>query len=204
MIGCIGDGYIPDFSKEFTEKYPELFNTDLPISEALYRTEIGRLVKILNFGLKDTTTNVINLIKFLTKAKNIHDITEENSSTEHLHKRYQELNKIYTNLLKEAETKISDSKLLFISYSSKVSMSAELANRLSFKYEDKLVIVANKRQDQVNFSIRGKNARKITLKAIEKIDGATGGGHKQACGASIPEDKLDEFKKNIETLLNQS
>ncbi len=205
MIGCVGDGYKPDFSKEFTEKYPELFNISLTPFQAHYTTEIGRAIKLLNFGLKDTTTNVVNLIKFLTKANSIYKILEENQENKQLYKRYNEINKVYERLIEKAtkENSQNKSKLFWFSYSGTTSMTSEISNELFFKNQNKLVVIVNRKPDRANISIRGNNAHKIVLKAIKNIQGATGGGHEKACGASVPPDKIQEFREKIETLLNQ-
>jgi len=203
MIGCIGDVYMPKFAKEFSEQYPDLFNSKLSAFDSLYMTEVGKIVKMLNFGLKDTTTNVLNLIRHLINIKNIQDITEENKFTKQLHYRFNHLNKIYEKLLTKAEKNASNSKLLFFSYSGEISLSSEISNELYFKHKKKLIAVAFRKQDRANISIRGENAKKITLKAIKNIEGAGGGGHEQACGVQVPIDKLNEFRENLEKELGK-
>ena len=202
MIGCIGDVYMPDFASKFCEKYPELFNSEISAFDSLFTTEVGKAVKMFNFVLKDTTTNVIKFLKFLMKANNLYDILEENSNTKGFHERYNQLKAVYDKIIKKAEANISDSKLLFFSYSGETSMSAEISNELFFKYKNKLVVVAFRKQDKANISIRGENARKFTLKAIDKIEGATGGGHETACGVQVPIERLDEFNAELEKLVN--
>ena len=80
-------------------------------------------------------------------------------------------------------------------------MSSEISNRLFYNHQDKLVIVAFKRPEKANISIRGKNALDITKKAIADIEGATGGGHVEATGAMVPIDYFEKFKENIYSLL---
>jgi len=205
MTGCIGDVFMPDFAEKFSEQNPELFNPKLTAFDSLYTTKIGKIVKLLNFGLKDTTTNVVNLMKFLFKAKSPYDILEENKYTKFLHYRYNQLNKIYQNLLEKAEASSEKNKeFIFFEYSGQMSMSSEIANELYFKNKNKIIIVAYKRQDKTNISIRGKNAKKITLEAIKGIKNATGGGHEQATGAQVPIDKFDEFKENLKKALQKA
>lgn len=201
MIGCIGDVYMPDFAKEFEESSPELFNSEKSAFESLMSTEIGKVARMLNFGLMDSTTNVVNLIKYLFKAKNIYDLLEENSQTKQLHKRYNQLNEFFKKQLEKAEKYFDEnSPLLFYSYSGNTSMSSELSNALYYSHKDKLIVVAFKRPEKVNVSIRGKNALEITLKTIEEIEGATGGGHSEATGAMIPIDDFEKFKEKIKEL----
>jgi len=200
LIGCISDVYMPDFAKQFAEEFPELFNASLSAFDSLYRTEIGKAAKILGFGLKDSTTNVVRLTKFLIKAKSVYDVLNDQIDKP-LHKKYNELNNHYQKLVSKAMSAISaDSNLIYFAYSGEFSISAEISNELYFRYPDKTIVAVFKKQDKANISIRGKSAKIITLAAIKNIEGATGGGHKEATGAQVPIDKLEEFKKNIEEL----
>jgi single-stranded DNA-specific DHH superfamily exonuclease len=205
MIGCVGDVFLPDFAIQFSEEYPDLFNPNQPAFDSLYTTQIGKAVKMLNFGLKDTTTNVVRLMKFLLKAKNIYDLFEENPKTRDFHKRYNQLNKAYQKILDKAEAQAEiTNKLFFFEYSGETSMSSEISNELRFKNGDKLVVVAYKKSEKTNLSIRGENAKKITLEAIKDIPNSSGGGHEKATGAQVPTEKLEEFKTNLLKALEKS
>jgi len=204
MIGCIGDVYMPDFAKDFEKESPELFNSNLEPFEALHATEVGKMVRMLNFALMDSITNVVRLMKYLFKAKNIYDILEENPQTRQTHKRYSQLNEFYNKQVEKAEERFDESSpILFFSYSGNTSMSAEISNRLYFNHKNKLIVVAFKRPEKVNISIRGKNALEITKQTIEGIDGATGGGHEEATGAMVPIDEFEKFKTKIIRLTSQ-
>ena len=198
MIGCINDVYMPEFAKEFAKEFPELFNANLSAFDALHKTEIGKIALMLNFGLMDSTTNVVNLIKYLFKARDSYDILEENKYNKNLHEKFSELRKFYNAQIEKAEERLDkNSQLLFFSYSGSTSMSSQIANKLCYLHKDKLIVVAYKRPEKVNISIRGKNALEITEKITEKINGSTGGGHKEATGAMVPIDQFDNFKKLV-------
>lgn len=201
MIGCIGDVYKPSFSGKFAKEFPELFDDSLPAFDALFSTEIGRVAKLLNFGLKDSITNVIQLIKYLGKANSIYDILEENKFTKPLHTRYKHLKKNYEKLIKKAESQATKSKLFIFNYSGDTSMSSELANGLYFKHREKFIAVIYKKVDRATISIRGKDAKRITLEAIKDIDGATGGGHDEACGAQVPLESIEKFEEKLKQLV---
>ncbi|MEA3248080.1 MAG: DHHA1 domain-containing protein [Nanoarchaeota archaeon] len=204
IIGCIGDVYMPDFAEKFSKENPELFNSQLSAFDALHSSEIGKMVRMLNFGLMDTTTNVVKLLKYLFKAKNAYDLLEENQYTKQLHKRNSQLNEFYNKQIDKAEANYDEkSSLLFFSYSGNTSMSSEIANRLYYNHKDKLIIVAFKRPEKINISIRGKNALKITYEAIKDIENATGGGHENATGAMVPIDEFEKFKENIKQLTKE-
>ncbi len=198
MIGCIGDVYMPDFAEKFAEENPELMNSEVSAFEALNSTDIGKIVRMLNFGLMDSITNVVNLAKYLFKATNAYDILEENQYTKQLHKRYTQLNEFFNKQVKKAECGIDkNSPLIFFTYSGNTSMSAEISNRLYYKHPDKLTVVAFKRPEKVNISIRGSNAAEVTKKAIADIEFATGGGHTVATGAMVLIDDFKKFKENV-------
>ncbi len=202
VIGCIGDVYMPDFAKDFEKISPELLNSKISAFDVLNSTEIGKMVRMLNFGLMDSITNVVKLIKYLFKAKNAYDILEENQYTKQFHKRYTQLNEFFNKQVEKAESQLdTTSPLIFFTYSGNTSMSSEISNRLFYNHQDKLVIVAFKRPEKANISIRGKNALDITKKAIADIEGATGGGHVEATGAMVPIDYFEKFKENIYSLL---
>lgn len=198
IIGCIGDAYMPDFAKDFENLFPELFNSKISALEALNTTEIGKMTRMLNFGLMDTTTNVVNLIKYLFTAKNAYDLLEENSKTKQLHTRYSELNAFLNKQVEKAEANLDKkSPIVFHSYSGDTSMSSRIADRLFFKHPKKLIFVAFKKSDKVNISFRGNNALKITLEAIKDFVGATGGGHEVATGAMVSTLDFEKFKERV-------
>jgi single-stranded DNA-specific DHH superfamily exonuclease len=203
MIGCIGDVYMPDFAKKFAEENPELLPKNASAFDALNSSEIGKIVRMLNFGLMDSITNVVNLVKYLFRANNAYDILEENQYTKQFHKRYSALNEFLNKQVEKAENNFDEnSPSIFFTYSGNTSMSSEIANNLYYKHPDKLIIVAFKRPEKANISIRGKNALEVTKKSIENIEGATGGGHVEATGAMVPIDDFEKFKHNIENITN--
>jgi oligoribonuclease NrnB/cAMP/cGMP phosphodiesterase (DHH superfamily) len=204
LIGNISDCYLPDFYNEFEKKYPELGKkTPHSAFELLYESEIGRIARILDFSLKDTTTNVVNMLKFLVNIKSPMDILEENSKTKQILKRYNEINGSYQKLMERAR-KESKKNLIYFQYGGNFSLSANLANQLIYEFPNKLVVVVYIKGDVANISIRGKgNIRKLTIDSISGIDGATGGGHENATGAKMSVSDLPKFKEKIERLSNE-
>jgi single-stranded DNA-specific DHH superfamily exonuclease len=194
IAGCISDNFIPDFAKEFAEKNSELFQCKREAFQCLYHTEIGKVAMILNSGLKDRPSNVSKMIKILIDAKNSSDILVENEKNKFLHEKYLEISSRIKKILEKIEIKKDK---IYLEYAGTTSLSSELANQLSFRNKEKKIFVIFKKQDVCNISVRGKNIRELLLKAIKNIPGATGGGHPDACGARIPAESLEIFKKNI-------
>jgi len=201
ITGCIGDNYMPEFAKEYAKENKEFLSTIKTPFDSMYKTQIGKITTMINFGLKDSTTNVLHMIRLFIKSNNPTDILDENAETRHLHQKYDQLIKHMGILLKKAED--IGKNLILLEYAGETSMSSELANKLQFDNPNKHVLVIYKKQDVGNVSVRGKKAKEYLMKSIENILGATGGGHPEACGARVPTEDLEEFKKNFEKLVNE-
>lgn len=204
IIGCIADGFLPYFYESFAKDYPELcYKSDKPF-DFLYKSRIGEMVRILGAGLKDTTSNVVAMIKFLLKAKNPYDILEENLKNKSFHKRFKEIESKYKIILEKALilAKKSD-KLIFFKYSGDLSISGELSNELYYRSPGKFVVVAYARGNKANLSLRGDNIREIFSQAIDGFENATGGGHRDAVGGQIQEKDLDEFNRRLESFIEK-
>ncbi|MBU0894137.1 MAG: hypothetical protein KKF48_01335 [Nanoarchaeota archaeon] len=199
VIGCISDAFLPDFYKDFQEKYPDLAVDAKKPFDVLYKSEIGRLGKIMGNGLKDKTTNVIAMLKFLMKVKNPYEALEETSQNYLMHKRFNEVEQKYQNILEKAK-KVAESseKILFFKYAGDLSMSGELSNELRYNFPDKIIVVAHIKPDKVNLSIRGKKIREKYLKIIKSIESARGGGHEDAVGGQMSFGDLEKFRKKFE------
>jgi len=198
IIGSISDSHMPIRAKKFEKEYPELLNSQLTGFEALHSTEIGKFALMFNFGLMNSITNVVKLMKYLMQIKSPYEILEENYQTKEFHANYAKLKGELNKLLdKVEEKKFESEKIIYFKYGGKTSMSSILANQIYFRNQGKLVIVAYERPEKLNLSIRGKGASKLTNKIVEKIEGATGGGHKEATGVMIPASQIEEFEKLI-------
>jgi len=196
VAGCIADKFVPEEYGEFGKTYLDLYLKSDDAFEIFFRSEIGKLSRILGMGLKDRTTLVNKMIRFLIKAKTPYEVLEESVATKSFYDRFNSVNKKLDALVEKARRN-ADENVLFFEYASDVSMSADIANRLSFEFPNKFVVVIKDKGDVVNMSLRGKGVKKIFLKAIESLDGAKGGGHKDAVGGQMPVSELWEFKKRF-------
>jgi len=200
VIGCISDFYVPDFYPEFEEKYPELSkkNVKTPFG-LLYGSEIGKIARVLDFSLKDKTSNVVRMLKFMTKAQGPMDVLEENFNTRQILKRYGEINSKYQKLMERARGEVGE-KIVYFQYGGDLSLSANLANNLIYEFPEKIVVVVYVKGNLANVSIRGRSVdvRDIMLKSIEGLESASGGGHEHAVGAKMNLEDLEVFKKRFE------
>lgn len=205
MAGCISDNFLPEFKDEFIKKYPDIWKKNIQSAfQVLYESEFGKLITMLDFSLKDRTSNVMNMINFLFVAKNPSDILVENEKNIRIFKRYEEVNKIYQGLLDNAKSIArSSSKLIVFKYSGSLSLSAGLSNELSYRFPGKVIVIVYLKDATATLSIRGReDVREITLKAISGIPNATGGGHKNATGAKMLNSDLGEFLEVFEEELD--
>lgn len=203
MLGCISDWFIPDFSNEISEEYPDLFpklSRDQQ-AKALYETELGKLVKMLNFALKDRTSNVIKMLKYLSTAKSPYDLLEKNSKNASIYQRFKQIDRKYEKLIEKAkEIGKVNKNLLFFQYGGDLSVSGELANEIFYNFQNMVIVVCYIKGSKVNVSVRGNtDVRTITAKALEGIE-ATFGGHEKACGANLSVEDLPKFRDNMAKL----
>jgi len=206
-MGCIADCYLPDFLDKFKKENPELLaGKSKTAFDVYYNTELGRIARILAFGLLDKTSNVVLMLKFLMKAQSISDLIQENASTKSFLSRFEFINEKYQKLLKKAEEQVREDKkgkLLFFSYGGDMSISQELSNELIYKYPKKVVVVIYSNGGKANISIRGAiDVRNLLSKSIADIEGATGGGHEHSCGGRISADSISKFRDNLVREMN--
>lgn len=203
VIGAISDRFVPDFYEEFKNKYPELSIDSKEAFDILYKSEIGKLTRMFGFGLKDKTSNVVSMQKFLAKVKNPHEIFEEGKENKTFHKTFNNNFRKYQKLLEKAiKVGKKSGKLLFFKYGGSFSTSSDLSNELTYLFPGKfIVVVYSMTALKSNISIRGEKAREILLKAIEGIEDARGGGHENAVGGQMRTKDLDKFREEIERLM---
>ncbi len=203
ICGCIGDNFLPDFIDEFAKKYRELWKQDIKTAfQALYETDIGKITRVLSFALKDRTSNVVRMLKFLLKVKSPREILIDEPKN-HILFRFNQVNKKYQKLIEKARNFVSGKKLIYFQHGGDLSLSADIANELSYRFPGKIIVVAYMKGTKANLSLRGKGVKRITLEAIKGLKDATGGGHEDATGAKINIGDLSKFKERIEELIEQ-
>lgn len=198
LCGCIADHYLPDFYEDFKKEFPELSNNSNDAFGVLYHSEIGKVARIMNCGLKDKTTNVIFMIKILMSSTSPYNVLEEGNKTNAMHKRFDFIEGKHRKFIEKAKQLAGNSKLLFFQYSGDMSISSDLANELFYLFPKKIILVVYVSGAKANISGRGKNVKKIVLNAIDGFENATGGGHDDAVGAMIATDDLEVFRKRVE------
>ena len=202
FLGCLADWYIPDFARDIVKKFPDLISEEQLklIGKTLYESKFGFIIKLLSFGLKDRTSNVVKMLKFLINVQTPYELLKQNTKTKQIYHRFEQINRHYTKLIQKARSH-ARSKILFFQYGGSLSLSAELSNELYYNFPDKVIVVAYLKGEKANVSIRGNvNVRQLVLEAIKDLD-ASGGGHEHACGATIKVEDLPLFKERLIRLM---
>jgi len=205
MLGCLGDWFLPEFTDKFKQQFSDIFSGYKNVEEALYKTEFGNLIKILNFALKDRTSNVVKLLKEMYNVRSPYDFLKDNAKFESMLNHAKTVIKKYNVLLEKAKSigEKTKEKLLFFQYGGTLSLSGEIANELYYFFPNRIIVVAYITGNKVNISLRGKiDMRILVKKALEGI-GGTGGGHEHACGATVQVEDLLKFKDNISRYLGE-
>lgn len=199
LLGCLNDWYLPEFTKDFSRKYPGLLDNIKSPGDARFKTEIGKILMILSFAMKDSTTNVMRMIRILIDTQTPYEIVSGDKKYDPIMRRYKQINKTYKKLFGKAQEQ-SRGKILFFQYSGDMSISRELCNELYYRHPGKIVVVAYVKGEKVNISLSSSkhDLRPIVAAALKEVEGS-GGGHPQACGASIQVKDLEKFKEIVES-----
>lgn len=199
-LGSIADYYIPDFLDDFKAQYPNLMGNEKTIGDIYFTTKLGALIKIFSFCLKGKTQEVMKNIKILTRIKTPYEIlNQETAAGKFIYKRFEKLNKIYDDMLKDAVKAATKDNLLVFTYDdNKMSFTGDIANELLYKFPDKVILVGRKKDDDVRMSIRSKKTILPPLlnKALVGLEGY-GGGHEYACGANVKQHQFKEFVERM-------
>ena len=203
IMGCISDKFLPEEYGEFLKEYPDLAIDSEDPFKIFYGSGIGQISRLLGVGLKDRTSLVVRMMRFLINVKTPYEVLEETSENSSMHLRFNLVNSKLEKFTKKAKDEFPLKNLVFFRYSGEISMSADLANKISYELPGKFVVVAFLKSSRVNISVRGKDAKTIVQKAIQGIDLATFGGHQDAVGVQMDKEQLDTFEKNLNSVLNR-
>ena len=201
IIGCVFDRFVPNFYSDFCKLYPDLSIKSKDAFEIYFKSQIGHIVKIFCFALKDRITNVIKMTKFLTEVKTPYEVLEESNKNREMHIRFRQISKRYNKLLDKAKMIATENKLLLFQYSGDLSISADLSNELCYLFPKKIIVVIYTTGIKASISARGEKVKDLILQSLKGLEGATGGGHENAVGAQVKINDIEKFKDNIKNLI---
>tara|TARA_Y100000310_G_scaffold334233_1_gene413518 strand:+ start:48262 stop:49299 length:1038 start_codon:yes stop_codon:yes gene_type:complete len=195
LVGCIGDWQIPDFLDKF--EHQELFNKKKTPPEILFDSEFGKLIKVFNFILKGSSSESRKNVSVLEKIQSpLEILRQESSKGKFLWKKFEQINKEYEALLKNALDHVEEGRMFIFTYpTGKNSFSSGLSNELLHRLNKDVFIIARENEhDEMVTSIRGKTVDVLPMleKVLKTINGH-GGGHVRACGAVIAKEEFPKF-----------
>lgn len=197
LAGCVSDCFVPDFIDDIKRECPDLFLRGKKSAfDILYGTEFGKIARAMNYGLKDSASNVEKMQNFLISCVSPDEVLVEKNENESMRKKYSELSKKQEFLVGEAEKNAME-KLIFFIYSGETSMSSDIANELAYRNKGKYIVVGFRKGILTNLSLRGKGVKKIFEKVIVGFEGSTGGGHEDAVGARILSKDIELFREKF-------
>ena len=197
MVGAVGDWTIPEFAAEFAEKYPDLWKDGIEKpDDALFETELGKLIKVFGFVLKGPNSDAIKCVKILSRINDPYEILHQKTPAgKYLFSKYEKINAEYQVVYEKAKESVTEDRFLIYVHKGTQSFSGEISNELLHFHPDKIIITGRERDGEVRMSIRGsgKNLILPALKAALKGVDGYGGGHEYACGAAVKKKDFDKF-----------
>ncbi len=189
--------------KEFNKKFPDLCKYDDDPKKVIYKTKLGKLIRIFFFLLKPPHYKSLQYVNLLEKIKSPYELLDNSSkNAKEIIKIYEKVDKEYQKILEKALKPQKSKVHLFMYDAGKISFTAELASELQSKFKNKLIIVGRQKSDKVKMSLRYQNGdlREILKKALQNLDGG-GGGHEHACGSHINSKDFEEFLERLESYI---
>ncbi len=205
-VGTVGDMQWPQqLIRMFRKEYPDLLPESIKEPrDALYNSQLGKLVKIFSFVLKGTSSDAMRYVKVLTRIRSPGEILgQETAQGRYIYKRFAKINEEYEALLKEAGKSATDDDFLVYTYDdNKMSFSGDLANELIYMHPDKLIIAARRKSGEYKCSFRSNDLvlPPILQEALVGCDGHAG-GHEHACGGAIKEEDFERFISNLRKIV---
>ncbi len=203
MAGCIGDWFLPEFTKAFCKKWPSLMKKPaICVEDALFTQEIGRVTRVLSFIQKGPTKKIMSCIKILTRVTGPEDFMEQKTSQgKYLWRWFCDVNGAYQALMKDIEEP-KKGLLLFIYKEDRMSFTSDLSNEMLYKYPTATILIGREKDGRIKCSVRNTNKilPGIIQECLSSLDGY-GGGHDHACGMNIATTDFDEFLKKFKEKL---
>lgn len=206
MIGIVGDWQFPKkLMDQFRKQYPDLLPKKIKKPEdALFASDIGRLVKMISFMLKGSMSDVRSCMSIMTRLQSPYEILrKESKEGKIIYEKAQRVEQEYNALLQQAVKKKTRKKILLHLYDDEnISFTKELSNELLYLFPKKIIVVGRRKGGEYKLSLRASKVvlRPMLEKALAGVSGY-GGGHEHACGACVKEEDMEQFLKQLEHAL---
>jgi len=210
-----GMGVIQDFGvdscPELFEKLEEEYDTYLPEEltqqQLAKNCEYGRYSSVLNIKPYRDSKHFAKLAyQALMNSDSLLEI-EAQEEYRKVYEVYLEMQDEFNRVLEDYEEEREvdrDQCVIFFELDSEFNINSSIATNMSTKTPEWIHLVVQKDKDEVNISGRCQSGRvdlgellQEALPEKAKEDGAEGGGHRKAAGASMHPDYYPEFKSNF-------
>lgn len=192
--GCIADHYLPDFWEKLVASYPEYAHPVRHPFEGYYETDLGNIAQAFNFGLKDSLSAVKKLLTHLLRCTGPGDVLGAAAPPSFITK-VTTLRTALEQHVQEAGT--PENALLVYQYGGATSMSADIANMLSYRYPSAVIAVIYLKGNTANISLRGKKVKAFFERLLPAFPSASGGGHAEAVGARFLAEDIPQFLEQL-------
>ena len=145
-------------------------------------------------------------VKILTRIKSPYDIlNQETPEGKYIYKMYEEVNRVYEPLLKDALAAIEKSKEKLAVYAytdNKNAFTSDISNEAIYRFPSKIILIAREKNDEMKCSMRSSKTNLIPVieKALIGLNGF-GGGHEHACGLNIKKHDFEEFVGRVREMV---
>lgn len=205
VIQDFGVDKCEDIFERLLEKAPKYMPDAVSQNGMAKSCKMGRFASVLNIKSYDKTDKCAAIVhRLLMKIDDLDDL----EGSDEYHKIYQyykrmndEFRRIKDQFDEEKEVH-EDERLVWFRFSSDFHINSSISTTISLDRPEWIYIVAKVEEDEVNVSGRCQSGR-IDLGSVLRdalppdISSGEAGGHKRAAGASLPVEKLDEFKERL-------
>ncbi|HIH23928.1 TPA: hypothetical protein HA251_02740 [Candidatus Woesearchaeota archaeon] len=210
-VGSVADWHVPDYIDEFAKTYPDLMPESYTgITDLYLDTPIAKLIRVIQFNLKGSTTEARKSVITLTRIESPYEILQQTTSRgRFLWKKYERLAAGYDRMLAEAKATAAETPesniLKYLYTDDSMTFTSELSNELLIRYPNRIILVGRKHDGNVKCSTRSKDIEMPTI-VTESLKGCEGygGGHRNACGIVVAEKDWDTFYAKFSELVDKA
>jgi nanoRNase/pAp phosphatase (c-di-AMP/oligoRNAs hydrolase) len=211
VIQDFGVDSCPELFEELEKDYTMYLPEELTQQQLAKNCEYGRYSSVLNIKTYRDSKHFADLA--YQALMNSHDLKELEAQEEYrrVYEVYLEMQDEFNDAVEnyEEEREIDRQKMIiFFEIDSDFHITSSIATNMSTKSPEWVHIVIQTGEDEINVSSRCQSGRvdlgrlmqeALPEEAVE--DGAEGGGHRKAAGASFKPKYLEEFKENFTELV---
>ncbi len=211
IIQDFGVSSCPELFEAMNDKYRTYLPEELSQQELAKNCEYGRYASVLNIKpYRDSKHYAKLAYQALMKSNDLKEL-EAQEEYRQVYEVYLEMQDEFNDAVEnyEEEREIDRQKMIiFFEIDSDFHITSSIATNMSTKSPEWVHIVIQTGEDEINVSSRCQSGRvdlgklmqeALPEKAVE--DGAEGGGHRKAAGASFKPKYLEEFKENFTALV---